>query len=145
MIALRLNKRRDGSYVLTDDNGSPTGPDRAFPDAHWFEYDRLVDMGPAARADGDILHLELCNGRATYRLVRDEAEAVALLGREEGSPLPGTGIAVELVDSELFDPTDIDEKLAAKIRAARFPDGEPGETAGASVAHAGKAVVDEGA
>lgn len=143
MIALRLTKRRDGTYVVTDAHGSPTSPDREFPAVHWFQYDRLVDMGAAARVDGDQLRLELANATATYRVVRDEAEALELLDRDPESHLPPTGICVVLVDQQLTDPTPIDEEAASTLRAARFPDGDPDAPGDATVAHAGAAVVDE--
>lgn len=127
MIALRLNKRRDGSYVVLDVNGSATGPDRAFPDVHAFTYDRLLDFGPAAKIDGDQLTLELANATAVYRITERRAAT----------------LDVELVDESFTEPTPIDEARAEEIAAAReAASTDPTEL---TQAHAGRAVVDEDA
>lgn len=110
MIALRLNIRRDGTVCLVDADGRAASPDREFPSPHGFTYETLAALG--ARQDGDTVTLELANGRAVYAIV-------------ERVP---TGVNVELVESELFDPPPIDEtkaeQIAAERQAARDADGQ---------------------
>lgn len=138
-IALRLNKRIDGSYVVVDTlgrgdavrdgDGNVIGDNRAFPDVHWFRYSYLAEHSDLARLDGDQVILELANGRAVYRITERQPN----------------GVAVELVESELVDPAPLDEAKAAANRAAKeeraaqaLAAGQAGE---GSVAHAGRAVI----
>lgn len=141
MIALRLERRRDGSVCVTDGHGSTTSPDREFPSPHGFTYDKLLELG--AELVGDRVTLTLANGRAVYQIV-------------ERVP---TGVNVELVESSLSDPPPIDEGKAAEIAAARaereaaerlaaaqaIVDGDPDAMVigPSDVANAGSVLVDE--
>lgn len=110
-IPLRLNKRRDGSVVLTNHLGIGDAADREFPPEHVFGYEWLATGGAElARLEGDQVVLTLGNGTATYEIT------------ERG---PG-GVRGRLVDSALSDAPPIDDERAASIRAT--PDGAPRET-----------------
>ena len=112
-IALRLNRRRDGSLCLTDAHSNPAGPDREFPAEHGFTYEWLANNADVARIEGDTVTVTLANATAVYRIVNRRADALDL----------------ELESSELVDAPPIDEKAAAAIAAARKDDEPTGDIA----------------
>jgi hypothetical protein len=111
-IALRLNRRIDGSLVLKDaydragplrgNDGAVIRDEREFPAEHWFRYDWLLAT-PEATVDGDVVRLELANATAVYRVTEAQAR----------------GYAVTLESSELRDPPPLDEAKAEANRAIK--------------------------
>lgn len=105
---LLLRRRRDGTVALVDAQASVSSPERGFPGEHDFLYDWVALNADIARLDGDTLRLELCNGRAEYRVTT----------RGPTAAWPIVGVRCELVGSELFDAPPVDEERAVVVVAA---------------------------
>lgn len=100
MIPLRLNKRRDGSLVLTNAFGVSAAEDRAFPEVHDFGYEWLATGGAGVvQIENNQVILNLANAKAVYDIV---------------DQFPG-GVRGELLEADYFDAPPLDETTAAEI------------------------------
>ncbi len=144
-IPLRLRRRRDGSLCATDARGAvltPADPtDSVFPKEHLFLHSWLTaDGAQVARVEhtkaGRVIKLTLANATATYEVVEDHAEQVAVMVRQadhKGSmtslpterrgaaatALAAQGVLARLVEFKITKPAPIDEARAEQLATAR--------------------------
>lgn len=102
-LHLLQRRRRDGSLALTGKNRSADDPDRVFPDEFEFGLKMLGSGVWPARVDGNKIHLEYVNARATYDIVGPLRIPMGRDGRYEERDGEGYHAVLDPTSVELFD------------------------------------------